>query len=568
MGETTAKELWYAPKFIKRYRADQVPAYDEIESYGELLHTLYDPPNSERMDSPQYTAEHFPFIIRRVETMKLYRLKGDKREISLDIDSRTLCDTFTRVHLPKGDKNQKDWLIPIAVFRKQILLNFDSRDSRRNLNLAARCVSYVAGYAWLLYTLQPEMRDKLLSDDGIVVRYKLWAICERDSNPSSGEGDKISWDSVWNEIPVAANDGAGSKARKLWNELLGIPSFKRRLTLLYDNYFPFVVVHKRDFKDHERHMIKFAVTYGQPAELWANAEEHRYRGKPLADSLEQYGVLEAHSEHLRLICPPGIEFADRPTLYLPYDTPQSEVKRLKGHPPTYVFHRRTIAIRRHESSGWEPHLIRLSIMPDLSDFIFPTVLLFIVAFLWLLASMAEWLVTGLHLDKVHWTINFPVTLGLPAATFLWTLRARWAVQPLRGFLLLGTIGQIWQPLFSRIYVTTISISAAVASWSVIVRLWIARPSLSAVTNAVLPSISVIAIALVGAALIVTGLTIHFLFSAWRNQHDIRRVTQHHLGQQIPMQIGAWKLDADGKTTYHDKFKFEDCSPDHELMVHN
>ena len=107
-------------------------SWDRIKQYSALLNELYRPA---RCDDPHQTS--LPFVVRRVERMKPLRTRGDKRTVSLDIDSAALEQAIVRTY-PEDDISPDEFLLPLGAFSKEILLDFDAHDSKGGLNLATR----------------------------------------------------------------------------------------------------------------------------------------------------------------------------------------------------------------------------------------------------------------------------------------------------------------------------------------------------------------------------------------------------------------------------------------------
>ena len=540
-------------RFFRCYlTSGQAPNFEDVAVYGRLLHRMYDPP----ADEANRVAEHFPFVIRRVETIKLHRELGDRRAISLDIDSSLLCylseksPDYKHLKLPERDISPTERLIPIGIFPKQTLLDFDSRDSRRNLNLAARCISYAAGYAWLISGLPADLQAAVdaPTEAANSVRQTLWQICIR---PTDDTFTVTRWqpaDAIAQYRPPISDLVTAAQADQLWRKLLDTPGFAERLGFLYDSYFPFVVVRAERFCDGGRHMIKFAITVGQPAEKWVT----RQRGLYQAETISQYGVLEGHSEHLRIISPPGIEFNGFPDLGLPTWTSAADLAAIRADPPRAVFNRRVLTIQRHSSTAAEPHVVRAIVGAHLSNFIGPSSILLVVSLAWLVAALFDWQFASLrgpHFDlaAVRWTDYPLLSVVISAASLAWTLTTRQAMQPLRHLLLGRTV--------DGVFATVLVVGATSIGWAVVAKLSHARDSLSPLTRGLLPYLTGLVLALFLAAFIGCLWMLVSLLLTWVFQRSLHKRTHDYVGVQQSMSLFPYDWANDKNTSWVEVDRF-------------
>ena len=559
--------------------SDEPPAYNDVAEYGRLLHQLYDP-GDDTANWNQFAArEHFPFVVRRVETIKLLRKEGDERRISLDVDSAILAHRCAGIMLPEEDISQRELLVPIGIFPKNILLRFNSRDSRRNLNLGAVCLSYAAGYAWLIGNLPNQNVDEIIERPGRAdlrrrileqtpaaasVRKFLWHVCTRTSQRDpvgatvqSPAPDCLAEYAEWMRGHPDEPYVAG--AYQLVTDLKTDAWFRARLAMLWDNYFPVVVVHRKYFTNCERHMIKFAVTYENSPEPWLESLEpplDPFLGHAITRPVEQFGVLEAHAEHLRVVCPPGFEFADEPLFLFPSQTPEAELRRFTEHTPQrtaaelddgrprFIMHRRTLTVKRHLSSRAEPQLLRYALVPQISDFALPTMFLFLAALGWFVACLVDWQFQWWNLSEVGITHTITaVTIGGPILTSAWSLLMRQRAGVLRGLILKKLLWRIWAT--SGLIALTIIVWSSVGSLRAVTP---SRPN-NLLTAAMLPSLQVAAIGLLLLATLVTAWMVIRLAQASWHLVRIQHKAAKHMWEDRPIRIGWITQTSDDKRGY-------------------
>ncbi|MDR2896695.1 MAG: hypothetical protein LBV30_08635 [Propionibacteriaceae bacterium] len=291
----------------------------------------------------QDLTKRFPFVIRRVESMNMIGRHGDERHVSLDIDARIIRRVIRSVGmLPSDDVGPKEFLLPIALFNKGILIDFDAKDSHRNLNLASRQVSYAAGFSWLFALLPENDREKV--GNSTTLRQIIWDICRRDANTLNAPEARPGWIAYLGNVHhlLGIEKRPSCQDRRLWRRIVGPDAsspFALGLLSLWDDYIPMVVVRKK-VMGKQRHLIKIKVIQGQMPESFAHrakssmldesgnevmansgrrSKESQPRsikrppraisffGKPVIIPVTMQGSLEGHCEHTEFRLPKGVE---------------------------------------------------------------------------------------------------------------------------------------------------------------------------------------------------------------------------------------------------------------------
>jgi len=248
--------------------------------------------------------------------MRVIRRHGDRRNLSLDIDSGKLKNARKRIYPPE-DISSQEFLLPIAIFSKEILLDFDSTGS-----LATRGISDVAAYAWLLGGLDEGLRKRV--EAASVVKEIIWNICR------SNDWDSEDFGGRFDEWKAHVHESFGA-CTSLWRSLEKDEFFLKNMYFLQLNYLPLLVLRKEDYEDGCRHVVKFAVEYGDPPEnfMLANKPNNAWWGiKAIPFTMTFIDNLEGHCEHIHLLLPSGTHFTTVPRMWVPNDLPKAEQTRI------------------------------------------------------------------------------------------------------------------------------------------------------------------------------------------------------------------------------------------------
>jgi len=572
---------------------DDKPDADVARQYGVLMSSLFEvelPPDSHAFQSRNTTR--FPFIVRRVERMELLQSRGDRRLISLDIDTRIIRQAMH--DLPVQDVSSSEYLLPIGIFNKGMLIDFDSKDSRRSLNLASRGVSYAAGYGWLLSLPDnDQLKRRLISND--IICTLLWAICCRKGSDHSlprqsyehirslPELLKELSDEEVPGVPALPLSSCAeeaerllSEAQNLWDDLLGSQTarFADGILTLWNDYIPFVVVRKEDM-DGNRHLLKCAVEYGDAPEVYVylndghepNAvqkdstvrEKPRivgFWGKPLDDVITLAGFLEGHCEHTHFFLPEGVEFAGVPRLCLPKDIPQPEFSDIQRD--AYVlFHRTAFSIKRHRSSKG-PHLIQVALIPKLDDLYLPMLVVLLAGLAWSAACWWDWAQSlsrpwiwpndPLYFRYVSLAQTGIIGIVVSVLSIALSLRVNQVTEALRALLL--------KHLLTWFYWTVALLSSSCVLWSL--SAWLAHTDNSYVTETSgQPLLEICAVLVHLAATVLTFLTLWRLLNLKRTLTGPRNLLRRFVGDVVPMVVLPYEIRGE-RAEYDivDKFDFE------------
>jgi len=287
------------------------PSNEQVKGWGKLLELFLG-----SNDNQEFT---FPWILRRVETLSILTDTGEKRRLSLDIDTHTLFECGKKVREAissefgecekKGDCEkivyQDSMPVPFALFSKGILLDFSAKLGDKSLSLEKKSICWLAGFAWLL---QAAPNKGVNISEGL--RKQLWWICRH--RPEQLESDQIEtlvpWTTppdYWLKTKFSEIEGnpeclAGAFIEELYSLLFmnDQPTiFYHRLKLLSTNYYPLVVV---PFEEtiSPRTILKFDYLYGKSAEMWYKDKKasHFWLPNQLKRSVQHNEEIDANKD--------------------------------------------------------------------------------------------------------------------------------------------------------------------------------------------------------------------------------------------------------------------------------
>lgn len=336
------------------------------------------------------------WVRRRVETVEVINTVRFERAVSLDIDVDELADRAAGCGIP----NPKFLYVPVASFKKRLLIDFDIVDQDGiTMSLVTSDEDSYAALAMLLATAENSGIDPSSLSSGAlqklhdIVRYPpsdADTTVIADASRFPGQQEVPGWQ-LKPGYNVTGDDV------KFWREtLFADASFVSRVAEFTTQYMPIISLNR----DRTPTIVKYRTIESEPAadvDKWTLAE--RLGWNEIYFGIETPSIGRAQREHVRIASPGGVfavsvDVAVAETLDSGPLTPQTSGSEFTGR----VTPERALVYTSGRQSS-DSHQVIVGIRPTIAGFRTPAIIGTLLSALVLIAgAVGQW--TGNVLGKI------------------------------------------------------------------------------------------------------------------------------------------------------------------------